>query len=219
MEESSRLWWNHLVGRGVKQIVGTLRGPAAALAACAVMSACGVSQDNDQAATTSPAAAEETINPWDLPIEQRPALFDPCAEIPIEAVEQGVGESVEAVEEFSRNDTRDLVSCGWKTREIHFVLLATWKSKDNYLSDPAFVVIDEQADPNGRRILRLTETGDDASRTCTQLYFTSRGTFWASLDLVTALREFKGRRFANACEVLAGAIGPILVYIPEGDYR
>ncbi|MDO8394341.1 MAG: hypothetical protein Q7T31_08140, partial [Dietzia sp.] len=87
-----------------------------------------MSQDNDQATTTSPAAAEETINPWDLPIEQRPALFDPCAEIPIEAVEQGVGGPVEPSEQLHNHRPGELFSCGWKNDEVLIDILSTWKS-------------------------------------------------------------------------------------------
>ncbi|MFN3339849.1 MAG: DUF3558 family protein [Dietzia sp.] len=184
-----------------------------------VLSGCGAGQEDDQTTTTSPVVTETSGNPWDLPIEQRPALFDPCAEIPIEAVEQGVGGPVEEVREFSSSEPEDLISCGWKNGEVHFVLLATWKSHEEYRSDRSFAVIDEQASSNGRSGLRLTEAGDNSSRTCTQLFFTSQGTMWVSVDLVTALREFKGQRLANACDALEEAVRPIVAHIPEGDYR
>lgn len=218
-EEPSRIGWNHLVGRGVKQIVGTLRGPAAALAACAVMSACGVSQDNDQATTTSPAAAEETINPWDLPIEQRPALFDPCAEIPIEAVEQGVGSIVAEIPKFYNREPGSLISCGWGNDEAQLSLLATWKSRNDYLADNAFKVENAQARVSGRTGLRLSDQGDLFNSSCVQLFFTSRGAVWMRLDLVTGLNEFKGDSLSKACEVIDQAILPLIDFVPEGDIQ
>ncbi|WP_347238937.1 DUF3558 family protein [Dietzia sp. CW19] len=199
--------------------MGTLRGPAAALAACAVMSACGVSQDNDHATTTSPAAAEETINPWDLPIEQRPALFDPCAEIPIEAVEQGVGGPVEKVEEYTRHQPGGLMVCGWSSDEVDLSVLATWKSRDDYLGDAMFEVLDPRYEVMGRPGLRVVESDDLSEKTCIQMLFTDRGTVWTKLDLFGAFHEFKGERFTDPCDSLDEAMGPIVASLPKGDYQ
>ncbi|MCT1516336.1 hypothetical protein [Dietzia cercidiphylli] len=178
-----------------------------------------MSQDNDQATTTSPAAAEETINPWDLPIERRPALFDPCAEIPIEAVEEGVGGPVEPNSSLTRHRPGDLMSCGWKNEELHFSLLATWKSRADYLADTSFKVIDAQAHVGERTGLRLAEEVDAFDSTCLQLFFTSQGTIWVSLDLVGGLNEFRGEPLTKACDALDQALLPIMVHIPEGDFR
>ena len=186
--------------------------------ACAVMSACGVSQDNDQATTTSPAAAEETINPWDLPIEQRPALFDPCAEIPIEAVEQGVGGPVAVSDLLARHRPGELMTCGWQNREVHVTSVSTWKSREDFLSDPNFVIRNEEYEVSGRPGLRLVETGDNSDSTCIQLFFTGRGTVWVKLDLVGGLSEFRGHRFSEACGALDQAIGPIMMHLPQEDF-
>ena len=61
------------------------------VAVAVVLSGCATGDGNNQGATTtSPAADEAPANPWDVPLEQRPALFDPCEEIPIEAVEEAI---------------------------------------------------------------------------------------------------------------------------------
>ena len=62
------------------------------VAAAVVVSGCGA--DHGEGTTTS-ASPEAPVNPWDLPLEERPDLFDPCAEIPIEAVEEALGGPVE----------------------------------------------------------------------------------------------------------------------------
>ncbi|MBF6842361.1 DUF3558 family protein, partial [Acinetobacter baumannii] len=130
-----------------------------------LLSGCGAGQGGDETTTTSPIVTETSANPWDLPIEQRPALFDPCAEIPIEAVEQAVGGTVKPVDEFSNSEAKELISCGWKNREIHLVSLATWKSRDDYLSDRSFQLLDGGLETAGRSGMRLTESDDDSSRT------------------------------------------------------
>lgn len=214
-----RIGWNHSARRGVIQIVGTFRGVAAALAACVVLSGCASDQGGDQATTTSPVVTESPSNPWDLPIEQRPPLFDPCAEIPIEAVEQGVGGPVEEVEEFEKHQTGELMSCGWSNDELHFGVLSTWKSREDYMVDRMFVVQDANAEVAGRTGLQISERGDISDSTCLQLFFTSQGTVWVSLDLISSFNEFKGDRFTPACEALNEAIIPIMEFVPEGDFR
>ncbi|MFN3602110.1 MAG: DUF3558 family protein [Dietzia sp.] len=199
--------------------MGTLRGVSAALAACVVLSGCGAGQEDDQATTTSTAVTETPGNPWHLPIEQRPPLFDPCAEIPIEAVEQGVGGPVEKVDEFENRQTGELMSCGWANSELHFGVLSTWKSREDYLADRMFVIQDSNSEVEGRTGIRISERGDGSDSTCLQLFFTGKGTVWVSLDLVNALNEFKGARFTPACEALSEAILPVVNYIPEGDFR
>nr|WP_241727075.1 DUF3558 domain-containing protein [Dietzia sp. SLG310A2-38A2] len=183
------------------------------------MSACGVSQNNDQATTTSRAAAEESSNPWDLPIEQRPALFDPCAEIPIEAVEEGVGSNVVEISKFSNREPGALISCGWGNDEVQLSLLATWKSRNDYMVDSAFEVEGSQARVGERVGLRLADRGDVFDSSCVQLFFTSRGSIWMRLDLVTGLNEFKGDIFAKACEVIDQVVLPLIDLVPEGDFQ
>lgn len=209
--------WNHPASRGVIQIVGTLRGIAAALAACVVLSGCGAGQEDDQTTTTSPVVTETPGNPWDLPIEQRPALFDPCAEIPVEAVEQGVGGPVEANELLTRYEPAGLMVCAWKSEDAHVNVLSTWKPLEAYLSDPSFVVKDVKYETSGRRSLLMVEKGDNSDSTCLQVFSTPVGTVWIKLDLVSGLNKFNAKRFVKACDALDEAAFPILPYLPKGD--
>ncbi|MDX2358888.1 DUF3558 family protein [Dietzia sp. PP-33] len=184
-----------------------------------VLSGCVAGQADDQATTTSPTTAEAPSNPWDLPIEQRPALFDPCAEIPVEAVEQGVGGPVEPVDEYTRHQPGGLMVCGWSTDEVDLSVLATWKSRDDYLNDDMFKVQDLSYEVMDRPGLRVGESDDYTKKTCIQIFFTARGTIWTKLDLFGAFHEFKGERFADPCESLDEAMVPIMASFPEGDFR
>lgn len=103
------------------------RGVGAVLAAAAVVvSGCGA---GDGEGTTTSALPEAPVNPWDLPLEERPDLFDPCAEIPIEAVEEALGGPVELDEQLRIERPGELLSCGWRNREVIFNVLSTWKSR------------------------------------------------------------------------------------------
>ncbi|MET3861603.1 hypothetical protein ABIE38_002539 [Dietzia sp. 2505] len=174
-----------------------------------------MSQDNDQTTTTSPAAAEQTINPWDLPIEQRPALFDPCVEIPIEAVEQGVGGPVEPSEQLHNHRPGELLSCGWKNDEVLFGALTSWKSLDDYMADSTYVL--EKNVVENRSGFRVLSTTDTESHVCRQLFITPSGVIFVSLDLIGGLSSFKGEYFSDSCDILDRVLEPILPRIPGGD--
>ncbi|MGN0101195.1 MAG: DUF3558 family protein [Dietzia sp.] len=170
-------------------------------------------EEEPTATTTSSASAEESGNPWDLPIEQRPALFDPCAEIPVDAVEDAVGRPVSSNDVLMRHEPDELMACGWVSDQVHLTVAASWKTRSQYLEDAAMVTVDHDG-----RGLKMTEAGDQTDSTCLQVFFTQRGSTWVKLDIVTGLGEFRGERFVAACDALDQALAPLVELIPEGDF-
>lgn len=211
--------WNRRAPRPVVQVVGRSRGVATAVVTVGMIAAGCASADGGEGTptTTSAAAAEEPGNPWDLPVEQRPALFDPCTEIPVEVIEKGVGSEVEPAAQFTNSRPDELISCGWSNREVNVVVLSTWKSKDEYLADPAFRVLHDSVGVHDRPSLQITESQNDPPRTCINLVFTPSGTIWTGLDLTTSLFEFNGEPFAQTCEVLESILPFVASRFPEGD--
>lgn len=192
------------------------RGVGAALVAAAVvLSGCGSAQES--VTTTSP-SPETPVNPWDLPLEERPALFDPCAEIPVEAVEEALGGSVEPIDLFTRHQPGGLMVCGWASDEVDLTVLSTWKSRADYLEDSAFTIIDSEAKVGNRNGLRALDNSDAAERGCTQMFFTSRGTIWVELNMFSITREFHGERSVQPCTALNEAAMSVINHLPEGDF-
>src|SRR5699024_6177327 len=73
----SGIGWNRPSLRSVVEGVRKLRAVAAVLvASCVVVAGC-TSSGEEEAATASEPVVEPPSNPWDLPLEQRPPLFDP----------------------------------------------------------------------------------------------------------------------------------------------
>lgn len=170
--DGSQIERNQTAPRHVNQGVGKKRGVGAALLAAGLMlSGCASGQDEVPTTTTSAAAVGPT-NPWDLPLEQRPPLFDPCEEIPVEAVEEAIGSPLNAVENYSNDEPGELVSCGWKNSEIHFALLSTWKSRDEYFADRGFVIRESDANFSGRSGIRMVSKGDNTDGSCYAVFFT-----------------------------------------------
>lgn len=206
--------------RHVVHDVGKIRTVGAALiAAGVVLSGCASGGGEETPTTTTSSAAAGPVNPWDLPLEQRPALFDPCTELPVEAVEQGLGGPVEPVEEYTRDQPGELMACGWTTAQAHISVLATWKSRDEYLADEGFTVVAPEHELSGRAGIRALNSADKTNRACYQIFFTERGTVWLHLSLRAALREFNGERFADSCWALEQVIPPIMAHFPQGDFK
>ena len=181
------------------------------VAAAVVVSGCGA---DDGEGTTTSASPEAPVNPWDLPLEERPDLFDPCAEIPIEAVEEALGGPVELDEQLRIERPGELLSCGWRNREVIFNVLSTWKSRDEYLNDGIFITSEQSV--AGRPGIQLADKS--ATQSCRQAFFTSLGTVYSSIDLIHGLSAFRGENFVDPCEVLNTVAESTLHSLPEGDY-
>ncbi|MBB0968956.1 DUF3558 family protein [Dietzia aerolata] len=213
--------WNRLPDRPVVPGVGKRRAIGAALAAVGVvLSGCGTA-DGDDTTTTTPttSVAEQSDSPWDLPLEQRPALFDPCAEIPVEAIEQGLGGPVTPVPEYTSHKPGELMSCGWRSEDADLSVLSTWKTREEYLADRSFDVANPQQELAGREGMRLLDAIGDPEESCLQLFFTERGTTWIQINLNGLLNEFNSQRVQNACQVFEQISLPIVAYIPKGDFQ
>lgn len=214
----SRGRWNRPASPTVVQGVGKRRGAAALLAACVVLSGCASGSGDEKTTTTSSPVAQTPTNPWDLPLEQRPPLFDPCEEIPVEAVEKGLASSVEKLSTATRHEPGSLMSCSWSSDEAIFGVLSTWKSREDYIADDMFTVEELDSTLPGKNTLLLTEPTDQSQSTCIHLFFTGLGTVMMSLDMTTSLNEFNGENMVEACEALAEVVAPVVPYIPEGEF-
>lgn len=183
-----------------------------------MLSGCGTSGEGSTAPSTS-SVAEPSNNPWDLPLEQRPALFDPCAEIPIEAVEQGLGGPVEPVNSRTHHRPGELMSCAWRTEEASISILGTWKSYDDYLADRTLNAVEPEYDIGGKLGMRMLDSRRVNDRACYQLFFSESGTVLLALDLYDLLRKFNGQRDTDACSALEQVALPITAHLPSGDFR
>ena len=183
------------------------------VAAAVVVSGCGA---DDGEGTTTSASPEAPVNPWDLPLEERPDLFDPCAELPIEAVEEALGGPVELDEQLRIERPGELLSCGWKSNEAIFGVVGTWKSREEYISDTSFVHAEIKS--GSRRGLRLVDKSDLGANRCRDVFFSASGAVFISLDLFTGTTAFKGKDFTEPCKALTQISQTILSYTGTGSF-
>lgn len=210
---------NHSARRPVLQGVRKNRAVGAVLvASCVALSGCA-SGGGEEPTTTSTPVAQGPTNPWELPLEQRPPLFDPCAEIPVEAVSEGVGSPMESSEDSTIYDPPGLISCAWSNDEVLISVLSTWKSHSEYSADPSFGISDRDYKAVGRSGIQLYQPEQMMKQSCHSLFFTGEGTVMVSLSLLLALNDFRGTRLSEGCEVLNQVSDPIVDLVPGGDFR
>lgn len=196
-----------------------IRAMATTLVAAVVTAGCASGDGQDPVTTTSPAVAEAAGNPWDLPLGERPPLFDPCAEIPIEAVSEGAGKPVEHSKDLTQGKSVQLNTCGWTNDEILVSALATWKSHEQYEADPESILHPQPVRVGGREAIRMTERADKSENGCHHLFFTENGTVILSVGLIDGLNRFRGEPFSQSCEVLNVMSEVLVRFVPEGDFR
>ena len=216
--ELLEVWWNRSAGTAVIKDVGKKRRVAAALLAVGlVVSGCGVG--GGEGTTTTSAVAEDPSNPWEVPLEQRPELFDPCTPAMVAAFEEGIGTPLTPEEDFTVDRPTELRGCGWTNDEVRVSILSTWKSYDQYLADRGLQIREPAYSAGDRSGMLMTDSKQSSESTCRALYFTERGTVLMSMSLRSGLRTFRGEHFVDACDGLDQVILPIIRQIPEGDFR
>lgn len=169
--------------------------------------------------TTTTAVAQESGNPWDLPLEQRPPLFDPCEEIPEAVVEEALGGRVEHQPSLTKSEPGELQACGWKSEEVLLDVAVSWKSFEEVKSDPTGVIDELDIQVSGRSALRMTDRAEGISDVCRYFFFTERGAVVVAVGLNGTLGEFRGERFTDVCDALDAVADPIVQLVPEGDFR
>lgn len=192
-----------------------------AVAAVVVLSGCaaaGGDSDVRVDPSTSQVIVESQADPWELPLEERPELFDPCAEIPVEAVAEAVGTPLESAENLRNHEPNELISCGWRNSEVLLGVVGTWRTKNAFVTDTGLENIDSQTTVDGRPSVRARDRGDQFRTTCYQVFFTSRGAVVVNVNLIDSLGKFAGQEFSDACVVLNKTIDPILPFLPQGDF-
>lgn len=83
-------------------------------------------------------SAEVVADPWSLPLEERPPLYDSCTELPEEALAR-IGFSPEdRLPEPEENEPGQLTGCMWKNQNYILTITGTWSSIRDFRYDNSF---------------------------------------------------------------------------------
>lgn len=106
------------------------------------LSACSFGDDGaaplpeGSAAADTAASAPAAVDPWTLPIEDRPELFNPCTEISLEDLAAAGLENPTPWPEAELQETLPpLKQCGWENESMTFVVSSHWTEIDSIDTD------------------------------------------------------------------------------------
>ena len=208
--------------RAVNQDVRTTtRSLGGLLAVLPVLAGCVLGDEGEPAAGTVTAAAMESTapsapaNPWDLPLEARPPLFDPCTEIP-ESVLNEVGFTAADLEEgMTVHRPGDLLGCNWTGDEVMLDVFTKWVNPRD-LSAIQQVNIDGEFKFQERVGLKFHPIDDENDAGV--VFFTERGAVFVMVRLATVLGGYRGNPDAKPNEILEGITKSLIGTFPGGDY-
>ena len=190
-------------------------------AGCGVLPGGGGGELGDGTATvvsSAPAVAAATGNPWDLPLDQRPPLFDPCTEIPESALREAGFTPDMRKPELTMRKPGEGMACAWGNSEVLANMISVWRTPEE-VREMEHIAFQGVIEVDGRNAEEYFEVGDYGHRTDRAFFYTGRGAVSLSISSVSAVREFKGRYGVDAREVFRSTSSPFVAAIPSGDYR
>ena len=112
---------------------------AGAFAAILLAGGCAVADIASDARGANGGSPPETeIDPWSLPLGERPPLYDSCTEMPDEALLRIGFTAEDRLPEPDENAPGHLAGCIWESERQFVAIAGTWKSVHDYRYDLGF---------------------------------------------------------------------------------
>ena len=166
------------------------------------LSACSFGDDGaaplpeGSAAADTAASPPAVEDPWILPIEDRPELFNPCTEISLEDLAAaGLENPTPRPQAEDHSDNPPLHQCGWEADNFTTYVGSHWTTLDDF-SNSKYETLEPRADFHGKPAVyvRPINAGDDEP--CGIATQTSFG--MVSIDFVPRTEFMSTPRFEEA---------------------
>lgn len=152
------------------------------------LSACSFGDDGaaplpeDSAAADTAASSPAAVDPWTLPIEDRPELFNPCTEISLEDLAAaGLENPTPRPQAEDHSDDPPGHQCGWEADNFTVVLGSHWTKVDDLQNEVSEELI-TPTDMNGEKSAFLVPKESSTETSCASIVETDRGLL--TVDLV-----------------------------------
>lgn len=173
------------------------------------LSACSFGDDGaaplpeDSAAADAAASSPAAVDPWTLPIEDRPELFNPCTEISLEDLAAaGLENPTPRPQAEDHSDNPPLHQCGWEADNFTAIIGSHWTRLDE-LERELVEALEYREDFHGNHAahVRSLATGDGAP--CGLSFETTSGLL--SIDLIPRAEFLSKPRFQELSSTCAWA--------------
>ena len=200
-------------------------GHSRAAAYCAVLvmlggllSACSVWDTGTAAlpgsSNTSASPASESADPWTLPVEQRPELFNPCTEISLDDLTAaGLENPTPRPEAEDFSDDPPLRQCGWEADNFLLTVGSIWTAMSE-LSDGPYERITSVTNIDSYSLGTLEKEGRTRQLSCGVASETALGLI--TLDAIRVTNSVNSaRNDKDTCEDLTVLFGGLASKLPE----
>lgn len=150
------------------------------LSACSVWDAGTAALPGASDTSTSP--APDSVDPWTLPIEERPELFNPCTEISLhDLTAAGLENPTPRPEAEDSSENPPLHQCGWNTDNFTVIIGAHWTRLED-LGNRAVETIEFREDFHGHAAAHVRSLASGEGSPCGLSTETTSGLI--SVDLI-----------------------------------
>lgn len=180
-----------------RNVVVDMRIRVGACCAClavlgGTLSACSLGDDGaaplpeGSAAADTAAPSPAAVDPWTLPIEDRPELFNPCTEISLEDLAAaGLENPTPWPEAEDSSENPPMHQCGWDTSALSIVVGAHWTDFEQLATATESVGPLQVA--NGYTTALIKESDQPIDTRCGRAARTTRG--MVTIDLIDGARS------------------------------
>ena len=184
------------------------------------LSACSFGDDGaaplpeGSAAADTDAPSPAAVDPWTLPIEDRPELFNPCTEISLEDLTAaGLDNPTPRPEAEDHSDDPPGHQCGWEADNFSLTIGALWRPMDDF-SEGSYERITSVSNLGPYEVGTLESERNNRQMACAVATDTSIGLI--TIDAVRAVTESTALRFGqDTCEDLATLFSGLAPSLPE----
>ena len=183
------------------------------------LSACSLGDDGaaplpeGSAAADTAASAPAAVDPWTLPIEDRPELFNPCTEISLEDLAAaGLENPMPWPEAEDSLDNPPLHQCGWKAENFSLTIGALWTPL-NQLSEGTFEQVTATSEVSSYSLGTLETETNNRHQSCAVATETLLGLVTMDAVRVTS-DENASRSDLNTCDDLSNIFGKLTTKMP-----
>ncbi|ANI91712.1 DUF3558 family protein [Dietzia timorensis] len=184
------------------------------------LSACSLGDDGaaplpeGSAAADTAASAPAAVDPWTLPIEDRPELFNPCTEISLEDLAAaGLENPTPWPEADDSSEDPPFRQCGWKSANFTLSIGSLWTPMDQ-LSDGFSEEITSVSDIGSYVLGTLERPSRNRQMACGVAAETNRGLI--TLDAIRVTTESNAvRNDQDTCESVTDVFIALSASIPE----
>lgn len=187
------------------------------------LSACSLGDDGaaplpeGSAAADTAASSPAAVDPWTLPIEDRPELFNPCTEISLEDLAAAGLENPNPWPEAElEQDSPPIKQCGWEIKDFTYIVAAQWTDLNSLEAQDTEETITRK-DQNGFESTLISSLPSSPWDSCSVAVKTNRGV--VTFDVTSTSTElFMSDSSPDTCAMTEEISGKLIERI-EGALR